>query len=217
MTIVATANNSPVITTVLTTSEKAELNGCEAIIERGMSAYADAGRALAAIHTGRLYRSTHATFADYCLERWGWTDRHVRRLMLAADVVNKMVELAGPMGPLPASERQARELVGLQPGAAVEVVVAATENGEVTAASLRQAREDRERAARRTDASRRRPLTDDMRSLAVDAMKLERKIARLLDDDRLDRNAVALARYAGDLRRLDDLLVRLMVRTGVAE
>lgn len=56
-----------------------------------------------------------------------------------------------------------------------------------------------------------------MRSLAVDAMRLERKVQKLLADDRFDRNAPALARYAGDLQRLDDILVRLMVRAGVAE
>jgi hypothetical protein len=221
-----------VITTMLSPSETAALNGYERVIERGMSAFYDAGRAMLAIREQRLYRATHDTFSDYCLQRWGLSDRHVRRLIVAHDVVAGMVALTGPMGPVPVSERQVRELVDLEPADAVAVYAEAVERARatgtaVTAAAVRRARDRHEQDAAPTRAQtlgarsrnpRRRPLTDDMDSLVHDANKLERKIRRLLDDDRLDRNAEFLAGGRGqDLKRLDDALIRLLVRVGVAE
>ena len=81
------------ITETFTPVDAAALNGYEKVIEHGIDAFASAGRAMIAISDQRLYRQTHDTFADYCSDRWGMSDRHVRRLMLAADVVTKMTEL----------------------------------------------------------------------------------------------------------------------------
>lgn len=64
------------------------------------------GAALLAIRDGRLYRQTHTTFEDYCRERWGGSKRHANRLVEAAEVVHQL----GPVGPIPTTERQTREL-----------------------------------------------------------------------------------------------------------
>jgi len=91
----------------LTEGEAAELAAHEQVIAAGLQTFVQVGAALAAVRDGKLFRASHATFSDYCGDRWGITDRHGRRLMAAADVA----ELTGPTGP--ASERVARELVPL--------------------------------------------------------------------------------------------------------
>lgn len=64
----------------------------------------EAGQALATIREARLYRETHATFEDYCRERWGWTDAQSNRLILASGVTHQLVSLGAPT---PANEAQA--------------------------------------------------------------------------------------------------------------
>jgi hypothetical protein len=81
----------------------------ERVVQRGreaVEALRDAGHALMRIREGDLYRATHATWGDYCRERWGWSSRHARRLIVFAELSS------GPTGPLP-SERHARELARL--------------------------------------------------------------------------------------------------------
>jgi len=76
---------------------------CEAVIERGLATFVEVGAALLEIRGHRLYRETHATFEDYCRERWSFTDRRARYLMEAAEI--------GTMVPNVGNERQARALV----------------------------------------------------------------------------------------------------------
>ena len=57
----------------------------------------------------RLYRESHPTFDAYCRERWGWTADHARRQIQAAEVAGILL----PIGSIPATESQARELVPL--------------------------------------------------------------------------------------------------------
>lgn len=54
----------------LTEQETAALAQHEATIGRGLEAFYEVGTALLAIRNGWLYRETHATFEDYCRERW---------------------------------------------------------------------------------------------------------------------------------------------------
>ena len=68
------------------------------------------------IRDSRLYRETHATFEDYCRERWGWSRYYTYRQIRAADAVAVL-----PMGNTPTSERAARELVPLAPEERAEV------------------------------------------------------------------------------------------------
>lgn len=93
-------------------SEVGRLAACEARIERGLATFLDTGQALLEVRDSRLYRATHRTFEDYCLERWGQTPQHVNRLVAAAEVVT-VLEPVGSI-PAPSSERVARELAPLR-------------------------------------------------------------------------------------------------------
>lgn len=122
----------------MTTQLVSLLEGYEASIEQGLRSYIQAGEALEAIRDGKLYRSTYATFEAYCQHRWGWTPQHARR-MLEASVVARGME---PTGSIPATERHARELTGLAPETASQVLASAAADtaGKVTAQSIRTAR-----------------------------------------------------------------------------
>lgn len=106
----------------LTPDERAALEMHERVIGRSFVA---AGESLRAIRDGRLYRSSYATFEDYCRERWEYSDRHARRLIDGAEVVERI----GPIGPIPTAESQVRPLTRLpaeeQPEAWREAVQAA--------------------------------------------------------------------------------------------
>lgn len=120
----------------LTAPERGELERLEGIIERGLQTFYEVGAALLTIRDGRLYRETHGTFEDYCRGKWGMTHRHANRMIEASAIVAHL----GPMGPIPSSERQARELAGLEPDEQREVWRKAVEtapNGKVTAAHIR--------------------------------------------------------------------------------
>jgi hypothetical protein len=69
------------------------------------------GTALLQIRDERLYRATHATFEEYCRQRWQWSRIHVHRQIEAARVAENLV----PMGTKPTSERQVRPLTQLEP------------------------------------------------------------------------------------------------------
>lgn len=122
----------------LTVSEQGQLAQCEAIIERGLQSFIEVGNALATIRDQRLYRATHATFEDYCQDRWGLTRRHINHTIAAAQVVENLGNL-GTMVPKPANERQARPLTKLPPEQqreAWEEAVATAPDGRVTAAHV---------------------------------------------------------------------------------
>lgn len=111
----------------------------EAIIERGLGTFMDVGNALARVRDERLYRGTHGNFEDYCRARWAMSRKRAYDLMSAAETV----EALSPIGDiLPTTESQARELTGLPPAVAAEVMQAAADSGKVTAASIRDARND---------------------------------------------------------------------------
>lgn len=116
------------------------LESCEAVIERGMKTFMEVGQALAEIRDSRLYREQHETFEDYCADRWGFTASRARQIIGASETVTN-VTLVG--GPAPATESQARELTGLEPERAAEVMREVHEQtgGKVTAAAIREVRE----------------------------------------------------------------------------
>lgn len=72
------------ISGTLSESESTRLAHCERVIERGRNTFVTVGLALAEIREARLYRATHATFADYVQERWQTSKTHAYRLMHAA-------------------------------------------------------------------------------------------------------------------------------------
>lgn len=96
--------------TKLTEKQGKRLAILEAIVDTNQVAFIAAGEALLEIRETRLYLFTHTNFADYILKRFGWTDRHARRLMSAAET-DESVRSHGAEGqPKLTSERQARAL-----------------------------------------------------------------------------------------------------------
>lgn len=122
----------------LTVAEADRLGELEAVVERGRRAFVEVGAALAEIRDSRLYRATHATFDDYCRERWSISRSRGYRLIDAAEVA----ELMSPIGDIPSSESVARELAPLKddPEEMREAWAEAVEvsNGQPTAAEVRQ-------------------------------------------------------------------------------
>jgi len=88
--------------------EKKQLVSCEASIRAGLKAYQHVGKALTTIAQGRLYRSTHSTFAKYAKEKWDMTTGRVSQLQHAYRV-HQLLDSLG-MKPLPATESQCRPL-----------------------------------------------------------------------------------------------------------
>ena len=96
--------------TQLKLQDQTRLNSLEDTIQRGLSTFADVGNALKEIRESRLYREDYVNFEDYCRERWGFSKRHSNRLIEASTVVAEV----GPIGPLPVTESQTRELSKLK-------------------------------------------------------------------------------------------------------
>lgn len=119
----------------LSVTEVTRLESLEATINAGMQTFVDVGSALLEIRDSRLYRHEFNTFDDYCRDRWGMVQRHANRLISAAEVAIHL----GPMGLIPASERQARPLTVLEPDAQREAwqrAVDTAPNGRITAAHV---------------------------------------------------------------------------------
>ena len=94
----------------LTPDQRIRKNQLEAKIRTHLASFWEAGAALMEIHDSKLYREDYPTFVQYCDERWGFKDRHARRLIFASQVVEQI----GPMGPL-VTERAIREMSALEP------------------------------------------------------------------------------------------------------
>ena len=117
-------------TNELTDEEERDLLHLERKVER---AFYEAGKALCEIRDRSLYRNTHKTFEQYCLERFGFKRRHPYQLMNAAIVVDNLLnndldamcangtqtetDQMSTIGAqiLPTSERQVRPLTKLEP------------------------------------------------------------------------------------------------------
>lgn len=113
----------------------------EAVIEAGLATFVEVGRALMGIRDGRQYRSAGwSDFDTYCRERWGFDRTRAHRLIEASGIAEVL-----PMGNIPTSERQARELAPLRddPEAMAEVMDEVTTEAEqtgtkVTATKIRE-------------------------------------------------------------------------------
>lgn len=119
-------------------AERVDLATCERAIVGLQKALAVAGKALATINQARLYRETHATFADYVEDRWGMKRTHAYRLIEAWPVAAAV----SPMGDT--NERQVRELMPAAKRHGVQVATAVfkelrEQGGRLTAARIREA------------------------------------------------------------------------------
>ena len=90
--------------------EAEELKKCEAVIQKGWTAFVDVGVALVTIRDKRLYRDHYATFEAYCRERWGSSRTHMNRCIRAAEVNAALA----PIGAKLEKESQLRPLAGLK-------------------------------------------------------------------------------------------------------
>lgn len=122
--------------TALLVDERADLERHEATIARGLDTFMAVGEALAAIRDGRLYRLSHATFEDYCRERWGLKRQRAYELMGAAGVAARLSEICDTP---PRRESHASPLAALPPPQQSEAwqrAVQTAPNGKVTAAHV---------------------------------------------------------------------------------
>ena len=130
------------VTEIVSTEERDELSQHEGVIERGLKTFVDVGNALLAIRDKRLYRQEHGTFDDYCRERWNMERNYANKLILAAEVVERLGTIVHI---LPATESQVRPLTSLEPEQQVEVwqrAVDTAPNGKVTAAHVQAVKDD---------------------------------------------------------------------------
>ncbi len=99
----------------MTATETNDLARHEAVISAGLGVFFDVGCALAAIHSGRLYRLASPTWAGYCKARWGFSDRRADQLISAVEVVKgikaERIRTTGSDSiSVPSTERVAREV-----------------------------------------------------------------------------------------------------------
>lgn len=99
--------------------------------------FVSVGLILTEIHDTGLYRQRADSFESYVLDRFGFSKRHANRLIAAAAVVHNL----GTIGPEIATESQARELVGLEPDDAAEIMTRVLASGTVSAKAIRAQRE----------------------------------------------------------------------------
>jgi hypothetical protein len=99
------------MTNELLDPERAALAECEGIIERHKRTFVEVGNALRTIRDQRLYRATHATFEDYCRERWALGRSRSHQLVAAVNVLDNLSTAVD----MPNSEWQIRPLASLPP------------------------------------------------------------------------------------------------------
>lgn len=96
----------------LTADEARRLRECEKQIQQGLETFYEVGKALSEIRDSRLYRTTHATFEDYCHDKWRMVDSRARQLIGASRVIDNLQTVTIVT---PTTESQARELAPLEP------------------------------------------------------------------------------------------------------
>ena len=128
------------------------LEDLEAIIDAGLTSFAQVGKALATIKAKRLFAAQYETWEDYLLNRWKITADYANRLVAAADVALELVRAGLPE---PTRASHARTLATIPAEQRVEVwtdaLDAAQGNPEAITAELieRAATPRRKKKARR--------------------------------------------------------------------
>ena len=115
--VLDTSNTTVEVLEELTPDEEKERHRLEIKIDRAIS---ESWLALKQLRDRRLYRSTHKTFEEYALERFGYNRAHAYRLINAAVVLENLslTQIEDDLSPnwrqkLPISESQCRELARL--------------------------------------------------------------------------------------------------------
>ena len=97
---------------LLTTSERGLLSSYETVVQQGLDSFVEVGNALAAIRDGRLYRESHQTFEQYCIERWNLSKSRAYQFLRGAEVVERLAECT-TVDVMPDNEAQVRPLASL--------------------------------------------------------------------------------------------------------
>lgn len=98
-----------VVVDPLSPAERAELAVIETAIESRVREFAAMGALLARVRDRRLYRDNHATFEEYCRQRWGFSRYTAYDLIQTAEVAGIVEEI--PQRP---NREQARALAPLR-------------------------------------------------------------------------------------------------------
>ena len=126
----------------ITVREQQQLVRLERIIDKGLQTFVEVGKALIEIRDQRFYREHHATFQDYCRERWHFSDSRARQLIAGAKLNERVETVTRVTVPTEAVARQLNRLPeDQQPKAWQEVVDKA--NGEPTATITREVVDNR--------------------------------------------------------------------------
>ncbi|MCC5653709.1 hypothetical protein LC609_28805 [Nostoc sp. XA013] len=120
----ATINVTAVEVTELTQEEQSDRLHLERKVER---AFFEAGKALIELRDRRLYRSTHKTFDEYCLDRFSYNRSRSYQLVDAAVVVDNLQKCPQIVDILPTAEGQVRPMTKLEPQEQQEVWLTAVE------------------------------------------------------------------------------------------
>lgn len=113
----------------LTQPETELLQALEVVIQSGMACFVEVGAALLEISDKRLYRKTHATFKDYCREKWKMSARRAYQLCEAAEAVKSLPENVNNCSQI-TNEGQAREVAKVKPEKRARVVREAAAKAE---------------------------------------------------------------------------------------
>lgn len=100
----------------LTAPERTALEKAEGVIAAGVKTVFAVGAALQTIRDGKLYRATHATFAEYCKDKWGFVRQRAYQLIEAAEAAENLstaVDKRSKTPAKPANEKQMRPLAAL--------------------------------------------------------------------------------------------------------
>jgi hypothetical protein len=128
---------------VLTAEQTKRLADLEEAFDSCKKKFKEGLAILHSICEEKLYRGTHATFEEYCRQRWGITARHANRLMLADAVVENIKSdqlVSNVPAAIPKNEAQSRPLQGLTPEKQVEAArIVAKKPGKRTAKHFKDA------------------------------------------------------------------------------
>jgi hypothetical protein len=95
----------------LTIVENSRLNNLESMIEKGMKAFYEMGKALREIRDSKLYRLEFSTFEEYCERKWNYKKSQCYQLIGASDVMDNLSAIAEVS---PQTESQVRPLTLLK-------------------------------------------------------------------------------------------------------
>lgn len=136
-------------------SEREELHRLEQTIAKNLQPFAIVGSALETIRDKELYREQCSSFEEYCQQRWNWSANYARKNITAAKTMKTWEEqpienTAAGIGtivpssepiPLPETESQVREFVGLPTEQQQKIWLAALAEQDTTAANIKSIRE----------------------------------------------------------------------------